>query len=136
MEIHGDGIIINETETLNPDTCLTVNRLSTPPNSERSNCFQTPVKNLHDPRFVGAIRTSHFATPRKVRKALELAKRTIEKQRRKIKTLQQSKIRLVGRITTMKGLIKHLKQKNLSSETTAENLMVTLSNNNIINNNN
>ncbi|XP_012215589.1 THAP domain-containing protein 5-like [Linepithema humile] len=123
---HDDGIIINETETLNSDTCLTVNRPSTPPNSERSNCFQTPVKNLHDPRFVGAIRTPHLATPRKARRALEVAKRTIEKQRRKIKTLQQAKIRLVSRITTIKGLIKHLKQKDLLSETTAENLMVTL----------
>ncbi|KAL0128607.1 hypothetical protein PUN28_003761 [Cardiocondyla obscurior] len=48
----------------------------------------------------------------------------ITKQRRTIKTLQQNKSRLIGRITSMKGLISHLKQKDLLSETTAENLMV------------
>ncbi|KAM0732969.1 hypothetical protein ACS0PU_001130 [Formica fusca] len=125
-----DNGIVDETKTLSSDTCPTVDRPFTPPNSEESNCFQTPVKNLHDPRFVGAITTPHLATPRKARRALELAKRTIAKQRRKIKTLQQVKTRLVGRITTMKGLIKHLKQKDLLSETTAENLMVTRSNDN------
>lgn len=109
MGIHrDDGIVTDETKTLSFDTCPTVERPSTPPNFEENNCFQTPVKNLHDPRFVSAITTPHLATPKKARRALELAKRTIAKQRRKIKTLQQAKTRLIDRITTIKGLIKHI----------------------------
>ncbi|XP_071632047.1 uncharacterized protein [Temnothorax longispinosus] len=50
-------------------------------------------------------------TPKKAERALELAKRIIAKQQRKIKTLQQARNRLTTRITLLKGLIKHLKQK-------------------------
>lgn len=76
--------IIDQTKMLSSDTCLTVDHPSTPPNSEGNNCLQTPVKNLHDPRFVGAIRTPHLATSKKARRVLELAQRTIAKKNQNV----------------------------------------------------
>lgn len=86
--------------------------------------WQTPTKIIHNPRFVNEIRTPHLSTPRKARRALQLAKWTITQQKRKIKILQQARNRLVARVTMMKGLIKHLKQKNLLSEAAAKHLQV------------
>lgn len=102
------------------------NRPSTPMEVEVTLCsnWQTPTKIIHNPRFVNEIRTPHLATPRKARRALQLAKWTISQQKRKIKTLQQARNRLVARVTTMKGLIKHLKQKNFLSEAAAEHLQI------------
>ncbi|EFN64983.1 hypothetical protein EAG_08519, partial [Camponotus floridanus] len=71
---------------------------------------------IHNPRFVNEIRTPHLGTPRKARRALQFVKWTIIQQKQKIKTLQQARNRLIAHVTTMKGLIKHLKQKNLLSE--------------------
>lgn len=101
---------------------------STPPRDEAIQCshFQTPTKTIPDPRYVSAIRTPHLATPRKARRALDVAKRTIAQQQRKIKTLQQARNRLISRVKTMKDLIKHLNHKNLLSETAAENLKVNM----------
>lgn len=121
-----------------PDSATKAERLlqvvnsgpSTPARDKTTLCsnWQTPTKTLHDPRFVSEIRTPHLATPRKAQRALQLAKWTITQQRRKIKTLQQAHNRLVARVTTMKELIKHLKQKNLLSEAAAENLQVNKTN--------
>lgn len=105
MEIHHGGVIIDETEILNPDTCLWIVHL-----------HLQILKEVTVSKHLSKIyMTLVLLVPleRHILLRKELAKRTIEKQRRKVKTLQQAKIRLVGRITTMKGLIKHLKQKNL-----------------------
>lgn len=103
------------------------NRPSTPVRDEAIMCsnWQKPTKIIHNPRFVSEIRTPHLDTPRKARRALQLAKQVNIQQKRKIKTLQQARNRLVARVTTMKDLIKHLKQKNLLSESAAEHLQVT-----------
>ncbi|KYN14508.1 hypothetical protein ALC57_13289 [Trachymyrmex cornetzi] len=79
-----------------------------------SSNWQTPTKTIRDPRFVNEIITPHLATSRKW---------TI-KQQRKIKPLKQARNRLVAHITTMKGLVKHLQQKNLLTKAVAENLQV------------
>ncbi|XP_018055046.1 PREDICTED: uncharacterized protein LOC108691676 isoform X2 [Atta colombica] len=67
----------------------------------------------HEPRYIGDIRISHLATPQKAERALNLAKFTVKKQRRKILTLQQTTTRLRKRIKTMKTLIDHLKKRML-----------------------
>ncbi|CAL1687528.1 unnamed protein product [Lasius platythorax] len=90
----------------------TLNCPSTPPSIESIQIpVQPAVKTVRTPRYIGDIKPSHLDTPRKADLALQLAKRTIAKQQRKIKTLQQARNRLLARITTMEGLIKRLKEK-------------------------
>lgn len=129
---------INSKETsdlhMRDETPLQVanSRPSTPMNTDETvslsipcTNLQTPTKSIHNLRFVSEIRTPHLATPRRARKALQLAKWTIAQQRRKIKTLTQARNRLVARVTTMKDLIKHLQKKNLLSEAAAANVQVS-----------
>ncbi|KYN19333.1 hypothetical protein ALC57_08338 [Trachymyrmex cornetzi] len=112
--------------TNSPIENSSVNRPTTPSNSGHIELFQTPKKAVHVPRYVGDIRSPQLSTPKKAKRALNVAKRTIQRLRKKIKMLQQDQRRLIARITTMEGLIKHLKNKSLLSEVTAENLMVPL----------
>lgn len=83
-----------------------------------SNC-QTSSKTVSEPCFDGAIKTPRLVAPRTAR-TLESAKQTIKQQRRKIKTLQQARNRLLARITTMKALVENLKQRNLVLEKAAD----------------
>ncbi|KYN29051.1 THAP domain-containing protein 9, partial [Trachymyrmex cornetzi] len=62
----------------------------------------------------------------KAQRAIKIARDTIARQRRKIKTLQQCRNRLVTRITTLKSLVKHLEQKNLLTELAAEHLKIEI----------
>ncbi|XP_067204147.1 uncharacterized protein [Linepithema humile] len=87
--------------------------------------ISTSIKTIRVPRYVGDIQMSHIYTPRRAKRALDIAKKTIQNQQKKIKALKQSQKRLVTRLKTMEGLIGHLKQKDLLSEATAENLMQT-----------
>lgn len=84
----------------------------------------TPPNSPREPRYVGDIRTSYLATPRRAQRALNLAKLVIKKQRRKILTLQQKTTRLKTRVKTMKELIDHLKKKDFISENAVDHLMV------------
>ncbi|XP_024893630.1 uncharacterized protein LOC112468606 isoform X1 [Temnothorax curvispinosus] len=105
-------VSVDEDPTISlEETCAIVNRASTLPSCETIQCFQTPVKAARTLRYIGDITISDLDTPKKAERALELAKRIIAKQQRKIKTLQQARNRLTTRITLLKGLIKHLKQK-------------------------
>ncbi|KYN13569.1 hypothetical protein ALC57_14276 [Trachymyrmex cornetzi] len=79
----------------------------------------------HEPRYIGDIKISHLATPERAERALNLAKLTVKKQRRKILTLQQTTARLRKRIKVMKALIDHLKKRMLDQ-------MVLLNDNGII----
>ena len=108
------------------ETCAPVDCLSTPQNDESIQCFQTPVKPLRNLRYVGDITPAHLATPRTAERALQLAKQTIANQHRKINTLQQARNRLIGRLITMKALVKYFKKKNRIMEMTAKNVMVTV----------
>ena len=118
-------VSVNDDPTvLLEETCGLVDRLSIP--SESIECFQTPVKAVRNLRYVGDIRPEHLATPRKAEFALQLAKQTIANQHRKIKSLQQARNRLIGRLITMKALVKYFKKKSGMMEMTAKNLMVTL----------
>ena len=120
-------VSVNEDPTLLlEETCGPVNRLSTPQNYESIQCFQTPIKAVRNLRYVGDIRPAHLATPREAERALQLAKQTIANQHRKIKSLQQARNRLIGRLMTMKALVKYFKKKSRMMEMTAKNLMVTL----------
>jgi len=95
---------------LDTDAVLPINVTS--PNSPR------------EPRYIGDIRTPHLATPRRAKRALNLAKLIIKKQRRKILTLQQKTARMKNRVKTMKELIDHLKKKDFISENAVDHLMV------------
>jgi len=90
--------------------------------------FQTPTQAIQEPRYIGDITAQHLSTPRKAQRALKIARDTIARQQRKIKSLQQCRNRLVTRITTLKNLVKHLEQKNLLTEVAAEHLKVNESN--------
>jgi len=83
---------------------------------------------LQEPHYIGDITAQHLSTPRKAQRVLKIAKDTIARQQRKIKSLQQCRNRLVTRITTLKSLVKHLEQKNLLTEVAAEHLKVNESN--------
>ncbi|XP_067207122.1 uncharacterized protein [Linepithema humile] len=87
------------------------------------NVLKTPPKYV-EPRFVGDIQSPHLATPRRAKRALNLAKSNIV-QRRKIEVLQQANRRYRKRILHMKDLIKMLKQKNLVSDGAADSLLVS-----------
>jgi len=83
---------------------------------------------ISEPRYVGDIRSPHLATPRRAKRTLALARGVIDKQKRTIKTLQQSRNRLYARIKNMKDLVKELKKKNLISESAFDSLTVSLHN--------
>ena len=120
VSVNDDPTVLLE-ETSGP-----INRPSTPPNCESIQCVQTPGKAARKLRHTGDVRTSHRATHRKAKRALQLAKLTIANQHRKIKSLQQARNRLIGHVMTMKVLVKYFKTKNRMMEMTAENLMATL----------
>lgn len=114
-----------------PDSAATAEKLSqdvncgpsTPVRDKATLCLnarETPTKTKHFPRYVNDIKSSHLASRKNAQRALEIAKRTVARQQRKIKTLQQARNRLTARITWMKALIKHLKKKNLLFKETAE----------------
>ncbi|XP_018314999.1 uncharacterized protein [Mycetomoellerius zeteki] len=114
-ETKDNRILIHNSDSNNvslKETSSAVSWPSTPSNSGHIECFQTPRKVVHALRYVGDIETSQLLTPKKAKMALDVAKRTIQNLRKKIKILQQSQRRLVARITTMEGLIKHLKNKS------------------------
>jgi len=83
---------------------------------------------ISEPRYVGDIRSPHLATPRRAKRTLALARGVIDKLKRTIKTLQQSRNRLYARIKNMKDLVKELKKKNLISESAFDSLTVSLHN--------
>jgi len=130
------GIIEISDSTVKTDTLLKINDgLSTSPvSTSRRNegvycsTFQTSTQAIHEPRYIGDITAQHLSTPRKAQRALKIARDTIARQQRKIKSLQQCRNRLITRITTLKSLVKHLKQKNLLTEVAAEHLKVNESN--------
>ena len=105
------------------ETGAAVDRLSIPPSCESVQSFETPVTPVRNLRYFGDIKTEHFATPTTATIALELAKRTIAKQRTKIKSLQQTRNRMLRRLTTMKTQLKLFKKKSRMCEMTASNLM-------------
>ncbi|XP_039301867.1 THAP domain-containing protein 6-like [Solenopsis invicta] len=84
----------------------------------------TPPNSPREARYIGDIRTPHLATTRRAKRALNIAKLVVKKQRRKILTLQQQTTRLKNRVKTMKDLIDHLKKKNFISENAVDHLMV------------
>lgn len=92
-----------------PRLLKVLNNLAAPLNDKDAQCSsynRTLPKIVYEPRYVNEIGTPHLGIPRIVRRALALAKRTISLQRRKIRILQQSRYRLIRRITTLKDLPK------------------------------
>jgi hypothetical protein len=103
------------------ESSAAVNRPVTPPSCKSIQCFETPVKTINPTyRYIGDIRTPHLSMPRKAKKVLQFTKGIIEKQQKKIRTLQRCRGRLIARIKTLKELVTHLKQKNLLSNTSVE----------------
>lgn len=75
-------------------------------------------------RYPGDINISHLDTSGKVITALNIAKKTILHQRRKIKTLQQTSNRYKQKICSLKNLVEQLRKNSSISETTAKILLV------------
>nr|XP_012218139.1 PREDICTED: uncharacterized protein LOC105669661 [Linepithema humile] len=107
--------LIPDEEEIHHSTIDVVSLINvTPPNSPRYN----------EPRYIGDIKTPHLATPRRAKRAFNLAKLVVKKQRRQILTLQQTTGRLKKRLKTIKDLIDHLKKKNFISDNAVDCLMV------------
>lgn len=83
---------------------------------------------ISDPRYVGDIQLSHFATPRQATRTMNVIRRTVMQQRQKIETLQKKFNRCKQRISLLKDLVSNLKKRNYISETVANHLMVHLNN--------
>lgn len=121
------SMAVNKCIPQTPPRLEVLNSLATPLNDKDAHCSsynRTPSKIIYEPRYVNEIRSPHLSTPRKARRALALAKHTISLQRKKIRTLQRNRYRLIVRITTLKDLVKHLKDKNLLSEAATETVKV------------
>ncbi|KAL3272868.1 hypothetical protein HHI36_014329 [Cryptolaemus montrouzieri] len=71
---------------------------------------------LSESKYVGEISTASLTTPRRAERSLNIAKRKISQQAKKIRKLQQQNIRLRKRIRNLEDLMIHLKSKNLISE--------------------
>ncbi|KAK4872469.1 hypothetical protein RN001_014498 [Aquatica leii] len=89
----------NSFEELNDESSSTAS-CSTSDNDET-----TKTRRFLEPRYVGDIHNAHLASPRLAKMSLDLAKRTVLKQRKKIKTLQQNNRRLLERIKNLESFI-------------------------------
>lgn len=87
-------------------------------------CKTPPRKRVREPRYVGDIGITELSTPKRAKRCLDLAKRKLNQQAAKIKVLKQKNRRLVKQVHDLKGLLHHLKNKNLISETCAHSLEV------------
>lgn len=65
-----------------------------------------------------------MVTPESSRKFLKLTKSKLAAQQKTIKTLQQSKRRLIKRIKDLNSFVSHLKSKSMISEEVSTTLMV------------
>lgn len=83
-----------------------------------------PKKRAREPRYVGDIGILELSTPKRAKRCLDLAKRKLNQQATKIKALKQKNRRLAKQVHDLKGLLHHLKNKNLISETCAHSLEV------------
>ncbi|KYN06873.1 THAP domain-containing protein 9 [Cyphomyrmex costatus] len=97
---------------------------STSKTSGNVECLQTPKKSYQFPRYVGDIRSPHFATPRRAKRTFDVVKVTVRKQQMTIKSLKQRQKRLLNRIKTMEGMIQHLKNRQLLDESTSDNILL------------
>lgn len=81
---------------------------------------------------MGDIASSDCESPRKARKCFNIAKSTVELQKKKIKSLQRSKQRLRRRVLSLKSLTKMLKEKFHLSENAEKTIEVSINNSYLI----
>lgn len=81
---------------------------------------------IPEPRYIGDIRSPHLKTPTRARRIMDLVRRTVEEQKKKIDNLQRSIRKHKARIASLRDLVRDLTKRNLISETAAEHLMVCL----------
>lgn len=77
-----------------------------------------------DPVYVGALSEKNFSTPKRRRINLHFLKNKMKHVQYENKKLKQQNKRLAAKVTSLKGLLKHLKSKNLLEEDAAESVMV------------
>lgn len=77
-------------------------------------------------RYIGDMTSSDFSTPEKRRKNINVMKRTIGDQRKKIHTLQMKVRRLGKRVTSLTTLLKDLREKSLITETAETSIRVSI----------
>jgi uncharacterized protein YoxC len=87
--------------------------------------YTTPRK-IDTLRYAGDIKSPDVATPRRAKRSLDLAFNTIEKQRKKIKCLQDKNRRLLKKTKSLQDLVQHLKKKNLITEQAGANIMTSM----------
>lgn len=85
----------------------------------------TPKKRkFSSPRYVGDITLSDLSSPRRSKKALNMAVTRVKQVKSKIKILQQRSRRLTRKITTLHDLVSHLRTQALVSEEAENSLLV------------
>ena len=65
---------------------------------------------------MGEIHTSDFSTPEKRKRNMNIIRKRVQSQNKKIRILQQSVRRMKHNITSMKTLLDYLREKSLISE--------------------
>lgn len=86
--------------------------------------YSTPTHSRSKLRYPGDFNSPDVNTPRKARKFLYIAKKTIADQTKKIRAQSQKIRRLESRIKTLKDVVLDLEKKSLIPDTAAATLMV------------
>lgn len=76
-------------------------------------------------RYFGDIHSTDWDVPEKRKICWKIVKKTVYSQKKKIHNLQQTKMRMKKRISSLVGLTKHLKQKNFISENAQNTINVS-----------
>ncbi|CAH0548698.1 unnamed protein product [Brassicogethes aeneus] len=98
--------------------CTSIDVTSTIDNSEEVSCNETTPKKrrFSEPRFVSEITSPDVKTPRRAKRAIQLAQATIRQKTKKIRALQESNRYLKKKIESLKDVIVHLRKNNVVSD--------------------
>lgn len=74
--------------------------------TQHDNGLTPKIPSNFEPRYVGDIKEEHLSNPKQATRCLALALKTIDKQKRKIRLLQQQNRKLVNRVKKLKQLLR------------------------------
>ncbi|XP_044754813.1 uncharacterized protein LOC123313830 [Coccinella septempunctata] len=93
---------------------------TSPRTSDRTSPRTSRKRKLKRTSYMGDISDSDFSCPKRARRSFAVAKRVIQQKNRRLKTLQQANRRLKSQVNNLKSLLKHLRKKNIMSESAEE----------------
>ncbi|XP_044744092.1 uncharacterized protein LOC123306237 [Coccinella septempunctata] len=86
------------------------------PSSSTEKPTSSKIRRGRKRAYVGEIHTSDFSTPEKRKRNMNIIRKRVQSQNKKIRILQQSVRRMKHKITSMKTLLDYLREKSLISE--------------------